>query len=252
MSKPYPMVESAQSTQASIEQLRDLIIDFHYQADPWYKTWAPYLIALGVGLLTISGQWFIFWLTKKKELDILKINTKKEINIKVAELYGKYKAQSMSYNIVFFKYNIADAAYKYNLFMNNHFLQIIGDDEQRGAMTEEEIDELYNKQKYYAEKINSSNENANVEFELFKTKKTTVIELLHQIHFYYADTELEKLINNFQNIFSFKFDLTVFKEEMANSNFLESYSDSNIKPLNVTIKELLDNISARILLLAKS
>lgn len=245
------LIDSASNLPTGIKQLRDLIIDLHYQADPWYKTWAPYLIALGVGLLTIAGQWFLFWLTKRKELEILKINTKKEINIKVAELYGKYKAQSVTYNIIFFRYNKADVAYKHNLFMNNHLRQIIEDDEQRAELGPSQVDDLFDQYKNYTEQTNSLSKTADEEFELFKVKKAAVIELLHQIHFYYVDSELENLINDFENTFTHKFAVTQFNKDMSKSSYLETYYDINIKPLNVILKEQLDKISAQILVLAK-
>jgi len=218
-----------------IHSLQNLIIDYHFEEKPWYEIWGPYIIAITASLLAIWGQIIIFRLSRTKE-----------INIKVAELYGKLNALHPEYNILFLRYNKTDVEYRFHNFLDNHYRKIMSEEEWGADLGDSEKDEFYNTQKYYSSQSDILNSKGKKEFEDYKNQKLKVVEILHQIHFYYKDKQLEKLINDFQNFFTHKPNWENYSKEMRNESYLNNYITEKINPISSDLKTHSEKIFERI------
>ncbi|MCK6650185.1 MAG: hypothetical protein L6Q66_11070 [Bacteroidia bacterium] len=188
------IIDSAQIHTREFKQLRDMVIDLHFQNQPIN----PLYIAALVAVINIFGLWLIFKLNKKKELHILETNIKKEINIEVAKLYGKFKAMSLSYINIFYQYDGANATYNYYCFLKNYFTSCSRDADYMSSMDAEDINNFYERLNDILKKESSTLKTSNEKFEDFKNKKVALFEVLHQISFYYKDDKLNKMINDVQ------------------------------------------------------
>ena len=121
-----------------IHTLQNLIIDYHSHEKPWYESWGPYIIAVVASLLAIWGQIRIFKLSRKKEIDI-----------KVAELYGKLNAIFPEYNIQLWRYNKQHIAYIYYSFLETHYAFIVSQEEWGSDLLEKQKDDIFRLQKSY-------------------------------------------------------------------------------------------------------
>ncbi len=214
------------------------------QSKPWWET-----IICGViiaGLLTFLTQFIMFYLLKKKDLTLFNNNMKKEIDFKVAELYGKLNALCPEYNIGFWEYNKESVKFHFYLFLADHYQKIISKEGWDTSLSETEKNNyIETTQKSYSDDTNKHDKICDEEFKKLKNQKLKLMEILHQIHFYYKeDKNLEKMINDFQAILSHKPKFERYTEEMGNELYLNKYIDENVKPLNVKLLELSTEIFA--------
>lgn len=231
--------DSIQEVLSRIHSLQNLIIDYHFDKDPWYRTWAPYLIALGAGLLTLYGQYLIF-----------KLNRRKEIHIKVAELYGKYKSLAANYSMVYFDYNKARVRLKLQELILKSFNDRIADEEEISQSSPEEIKELYDAQRRITKNIADTKQDYDSQFSLLKTTKLELNEYLHQIHFYFKDKNLETLIQDLHKIKLHSLKIEKLTDEMATDAFFVAYIKERVVPQVDNINKVSYQITTRILSLS--
>lgn len=238
-------VDSTQ-TLIQLHQLRNAIIELQFKEDPFFKTYGALFISLLVVIITIGGQIFIFQLSKKKELELFKINRQKEITIKVAELYGKYKALQINFVLIFHDYGVSNVTYKYNHYMWKHYNNKV-EDEDYELEEGESLDELYASRDLF---LKAKDEYASIDrenYEKYRAIKLQITELLHQIHFYYKDENLSTLISQFHNKIIFAFPFNRYDKSMQHINYLQNMIRDNVNPIWKELEAIGKNITARIL-----
>jgi hypothetical protein len=242
------MLHSIDSTQALIQlhQLRNAIIDLQFKEDPFFKTYGSLFISLMIVAITIGGQIYIFRLTKNKELELFKINRQKEVTIKVAELYGKYKALQINFVLIFHDYGVSNVNYKYSFYMWEYYNNKVEDEdyELKEGESAEELYMLRNgflKAKDECVLIDKDN------YERYRTIKLQITELLHQIHFYYKDETLSALITQFHNKLIYMFPFTRYDKSMKRPNYLSHMIRDNVSPAWRELETIGKSITTRIL-----
>lgn len=243
-------VDSTQNILDRIHYLQNMVIDFHYQENEWFKQYGGALISLVIIVITLLGQLLIFRLSKKKELALFEINRKKEIHIKVAELYGKYKSLSIMYVTSFYDYNTCDVRLKFQSFLLKYYNGIIADDEEIGQSDPEEIQSYYNYQQKLTKEIPITRVDCDKCFLTYRSQKLEIHEILHQIHFYFKDETLSTLIQEFQTISIYRFKETQFISKMLDNEYFESHLAENVIPITKTLNLMNKKITDRILLLS--
>ncbi len=249
----FIIMELINSGQPIIEILKELhkenvAILQAINSKSWWETFAPGLYIFIGSILTFITQWVIFRLQKEKDLTLFNNNMKKEINIKVAELFGKYKNLSTHFTLICYEQEVKSLRFARNKYLLNYYTKITRDEEEMGSMDEESRESVYNQISYYQSENDKLKPILVESVKIYREQKLKIFELLHQIHFYSKDKDLNVLIEEF---YTNKWHIYKIPEKfefvIAENSYLDKYYNDNVKPDLNTIATNFRNISNRIL-----
>jgi hypothetical protein len=228
------ILDDPESIQRQIKQLRDLIIDYNSKIDPFTKTWLPILVSLGVVMVTIGGQWFIF-----------RLNKNKEIKLRVAELYGKFQSKSIHYKFTMWQYNSIQIIVKRDNFLVNYYSKKCNDEFY--SPDDDEIEKHNRFHKLHTE----SKAKLISDWQKYKDAKIELIEILYQIHFYYNNTNFYNLIRKVRTKDCISIEITEYNSDLEKGNFIDILFKEKLQKEDEEFSIIFKDISDSLLTLSK-
>ena len=227
------VIDNPETIQKQIKQLRDLVIEYHFAVDSWTKTWIPIIVSLAVVGVSIFGQYLIF-----------RLNKTKEIKLRVAELYGKFHSKTLQYRLTIWKCNFSIVHYVRNQYLYSHYDKLCRIEEQRPD------DEDFEKRDNYHKLLTDSNKTYSSDWEIYKNQKIELLEILHQIHFYYNDAKLDGFIKKVRKFDTLEIKITEYNLDLENEKFFDMLYKSKLKENYDGFKSIFEEISELLLKLS--
>ncbi|MGZ4047706.1 MAG: hypothetical protein ACXVPU_07105 [Bacteroidia bacterium] len=201
------------------------------------KIWAPVAASIVVVAVSIAGQYMIF-----------RLNKRKDIRIKVAELYGRFKALGMQFNMTFYEYNYHNLYVKRfdKIYLHHSHMADDVNYIRPSELNTFEIDHVEARE-HAKKKSNYHNKNFEEKFWQHKKEKFEILEILHQIHFYYNDKKLDEYIDDFTAIKLLPFVLEEYNENLEIEKEFNRYSQAYINGQIEECKNIFKKLSEKML-----